>query len=135
MIAEPDSRNYPQKRHTRDEWLAKFHQAGERCHFCEKPLTLATATKEHLTPRCRGGSDAIENVVPACWECNQMKLWRTEAEFLEERDRLLSTRRARIGGIPKPKPSMLSLEEKNEPGLLKTLVMERETKSTWWRSA
>jgi HNH endonuclease len=134
MSAEQDASFFPQKRHSRKEWLDKFHDCERQCHYCQAPLTIETATKDHLTPTCRGGSDGIENIVPACLACNQMKAWRTEAEFLEARHLLISTRERRIGGISKPKPSVLSPEEANEPGLLKKITGEREQVSWAWRN-
>ena len=31
------------------------------------------ATVDHVIPRTKGGQDVIENVVLACWPCNQSK--------------------------------------------------------------
>jgi hypothetical protein len=121
------------QRHTRTEWIAKFQQCGCKCYYCEIPLTLKQAEKEHKIPICRGGDDAIENIVPACKPCNAMKAWRTEAEFYEERHRLVQKSIAH-GGIPKPKATVLSPEEANEPGLLKKLCWERERISWAWRN-
>ena len=132
MSSDQNASLFPQKRHTLKEWRAKFYQCDQRCHYCREPLTLATATKDHLTPTCRGGSDEIENIVPACLFCNQMKTWRTEAEFFEVRHLLISTKEKRIGCIAKPKPSVLSPEEANEPGLLKKLMRERDGIRTSW---
>jgi hypothetical protein len=119
--------------HTHEEWLQKLSKSGPVCHYCKCDLTSATAVKEHLTPLCRGGSDKINNIVPACEPCNQMKAWRTEAEFVRDRPALLQ-RRTVIRGIYKPKP-LSSLEERaNEPGLLKKVVSERERISWSWRN-
>jgi hypothetical protein len=120
------------KKHTRQEWLRKFQQCGSCCHYCEKPLTIDTATKDHQTPTCRGGSDAIDNIVPACLDCNQRKAWRTEQEFLAVRYSL-STNMRGVGGIGNPK-SRPSLDERlNEPGMLKKVIHERERISWAWR--
>jgi HNH endonuclease len=136
MNATQDATFFPQKRHTRKEWLAKFYDCEQECWYCQLPLTLETATKDHRTPTCRGGSDEISNIVPACLGCNQMKAWRTEAEFVEARPSLISTRARRIGCIDKPKPSVLSPEEANEPGLLKRIMSERDgMRASWaWRN-
>lgn len=52
-----------------------------RCHFCSCELTADTATVDHLRPRCRGGTNASENLVLSCQSCNCTKGNRTEAEF------------------------------------------------------
>lgn len=67
--------------HTQRQWEGKFFRCGMRCQYCYKPLTLEEAEKEHLTPRARGGSDTIDNIVPACKDCNQRKGTMTDKEF------------------------------------------------------
>ena len=122
------------RNHTRQEWIAKMASHGLQCHYCECSLTTETVTKDHLTPTCRGGSDLIENIVPACLPCNQKKTWRTEAEFLAVRP-FLSTGLGGTSFIKPPAPARLSLEERfNEPGLLKRVIGERERVSWAWRN-
>lgn len=73
--------------HTTRQWTAKFFRCGMRCWYCYKPLSLLpgdgiqVATKDHQIPISRGGSDRIENIVPACFECNRYKGDMTEEEF------------------------------------------------------
>ena len=133
MNDSKNQRQNPQvvhKHHTREEWIWKFQTLGGKCHYCGVQLTAETVTKDHLTPTCRGGSDEISNVVPACMPCNSKKAWRTEAEFREVLPRL-STRSVTI---PNPKPCKLAPEETHEPGLLKKIVIEREQVSWAWRN-
>jgi 5-methylcytosine-specific restriction endonuclease McrA len=115
------------------QWIKRFLDHGPFCHYCEIRLTLDTAVREHLTPLCRGGADSTDNLVPSCDQCNQMKAWRTDDEFFRDRPMLLARRTSRRT-IALPTPSGLSLEEANEPGLLKRLSNERERVSRWWRS-
>jgi hypothetical protein len=138
--SEANRENLPQiirRRHTRKEWIDKLVEHGLFCHYCKTELTAETLTKDHLTPTCRGGSSAIENMVPACLPCNQMKAWRTEDEFMSARA-FLSTRRRGTSFnscIPRPEPPKISYEERfNEPGLLKRLIGEREQVSWAWRN-
>jgi len=52
---------------------------GRRCAYCgaeNVPLYV-----EHLTPVCRGGSNRVRNLAPACLKCNLAKGDRTAAEF------------------------------------------------------
>lgn len=73
--------------HTQRQWEGKFFRCGMRCFYCLKPLMLKSelrseqATKDHLTPRSRGGNDLIGNIVSACFDCNQRKGQMTEEEF------------------------------------------------------
>jgi len=43
---------------------------GLICHWCHRPLTLTTATIEHLRNRSDGGSNALQNLRLACAPCN-----------------------------------------------------------------
>ena len=120
-----------QDHHTEREWQRKFFGMGAHCYYCQKPLLLKEATKDHLTPSCRGGSDKISNIVPACLPCNQMKGWRTESEFYAARPSLAKYSQARAAK-DKPK-AQLSLDERvNEYGLLKKVTGERERVSWFW---
>lgn len=44
-----------------------------RCCYCERHLTLTTATLDHVHPVSKGGTDAEGNFVLACYACNQAK--------------------------------------------------------------
>lgn len=63
---------------------------GWKCFFCETPLTLLTMTEDHLRPRSKGGSDKVENIVPACATCNMRKgnkmPWQFTRELRAEKD-------------------------------------------------
>jgi 5-methylcytosine-specific restriction endonuclease McrA len=43
------------------------------CKYCGKELTMQTATIDHVIPRCKGGTNAKENLVLACFKCNNDK--------------------------------------------------------------
>jgi 5-methylcytosine-specific restriction endonuclease McrA len=59
--------------HTRAEWLLRVDELGWKCFYCLKPLHVETLTKDHFIPLAQGGSDSIENLVPACLACNLSK--------------------------------------------------------------
>lgn len=61
---------------------------GGRCYYCDSALCRgaqhpkAQPTLDHRVPPGRGGSNAIENLVAACFDCNQRKGDMTGDEFL-----------------------------------------------------
>lgn len=67
--------------HTKGEWAAKLSCAGGLCTYCKRPLGRVTH-KDHVIPVSRGGSDSIDNVTPACWDCNMAKGAMTGDEFI-----------------------------------------------------
>lgn len=71
----------------REEWLALLERYGGRCHYCGAEGRMDA---DHRIPLSRGGSNMIDNIVPACKSCNCSKNDRTEEEFwayLAERGR------------------------------------------------
>src|SRR5258708_10520551 len=52
-----DSEKFAQNTHTVREWQIKFFAMGAKCYYCETPLLLKDAEREHRTPKCRGGLD------------------------------------------------------------------------------
>ena len=65
---------------TAAEWIGLVTQFGGVCGYCgaEGPLQA-----DHRVPLCRGGTNFIENIIPACARCNQRKGKATEMEFRE----------------------------------------------------
>lgn len=63
------------------EWIALIEKHGFKCFYCTKAITKKTATRDHMTPVCRGGSDEITNIVPTCKRCNDRKAQKTAEEF------------------------------------------------------
>lgn len=44
---------------------------GPQCHWCRVPFDdLVLPTFDHIIPRRKGGSDALDNLVLACAPCN-----------------------------------------------------------------
>ena len=53
--------------------------AGAVCVYCAiRPAEVL----DHVLPRSRGGTDLPDNLVPACWRCNDAKNARTPAEWI-----------------------------------------------------
>lgn len=64
-------RLYPQQR--RRKIRARLMQQNPRCFYCQSPVDWDGATLDHVLPKAKGGTDAIENLVLACRKCNQAK--------------------------------------------------------------
>jgi 5-methylcytosine-specific restriction endonuclease McrA len=56
--------------HTLDEWINTLELFGHKCCYCGSDKNL---TKDHVVPLSRGGTNYIENIVPACHSCNSSK--------------------------------------------------------------
>lgn len=65
--------------HTGSEWLEKLNEYAGRCAYCgivlETPSKTnpRSRTKDHVVPLVHGGTDYIDNIVPACLRCNGRK--------------------------------------------------------------
>ncbi|MGH2377999.1 MAG: HNH endonuclease signature motif containing protein [Candidatus Limnocylindria bacterium] len=62
------------------EWVELVERHGQRCAYCGSDGPLHA---DHRVPLCRGGPNAIENILPGCRSCNLRKFTSTEAEFRE----------------------------------------------------
>jgi 5-methylcytosine-specific restriction endonuclease McrA len=67
---------------TPKEWVALLKQFDFKCFYCHVELTKKTRTIDHKLPISRGGTNEIENLVPACRRCNLSKNSKTAEEFL-----------------------------------------------------
>lgn len=62
------------------EWLSIQKKYNNRCFYCGRQTKL---TKDHVVPISRGGSDTLDNIVPACMRCNRLKSAITIGNFKE----------------------------------------------------
>jgi len=53
------------------------------CPYCLKQFPLSEATKDHITPKSRGGKTEPANIVLACKPCNNEKGALDAAEYAE----------------------------------------------------
>ena len=65
--------------HTKTEWLALLIEYGNCCGYCGAGDNQLS--KDHATPLSRGGTDDIDNIIPACLPCNRRKHAKTADEF------------------------------------------------------
>ena len=64
------------------EWRSLVLRYESRCAYCG---TVAPLEADHRTPLSRGGSNSVDNILPACGPCNRKKRNRTEEEFKASR--------------------------------------------------
>ncbi len=62
-------------------------ETGGRCPGCRRPITVATAHVDHMTPIARGGTNARENLQALCARCNLSKGAQTMEEWRKRRRR------------------------------------------------
>lgn len=64
---------------TREEWLHLVESYSGRCAYCgaQEPMTV-----DHVIPLSKGGSNGIENILPACRPCNTSKGTKSVEEFI-----------------------------------------------------
>jgi len=43
------------------------------CQYCGRRPPDVVLECDHVTPRCEGGSDDMDNLATSCWECNRGK--------------------------------------------------------------
>ena len=60
------------------EWLELLAHCGGVCSYCGKAGPLEV---DHRLPLSRGGTNFIDNILPACRSCNGRKHKMTETEF------------------------------------------------------
>ena len=51
----------------RKKLISKF---GKRCFWCHCKLSENQLTIDHIIPISKGGSNNLENLLPACFPCN-----------------------------------------------------------------
>ena len=76
--AAKSRRRYARKRgatgsHTLEAFLIVCDVWEWRCVYCGTPLNKKSVTEDHVIPISKGGTDFIDNIVPACASCNSRK--------------------------------------------------------------
>jgi 5-methylcytosine-specific restriction endonuclease McrA len=65
-------------RWTASDWTDLLVRYGHRCAYCGATGSL---TVDHRVPLARGGSNEVDNILPACGWCNRSKGTLSEGEF------------------------------------------------------
>jgi len=50
-----------------------YNTYGGRCALCGRPVGRGKMTIAHRVPLSKGGTNAPDNLMLACWECSHMK--------------------------------------------------------------
>jgi 5-methylcytosine-specific restriction endonuclease McrA len=69
---------------TNEEWQDRLLEYNYCCAYCYKPFPVDELTIDHMQPLSRGGTNTIDNLVPACISCNSRKLDKTPLEMLQK---------------------------------------------------
>lgn len=65
---------------TPEQWDERKYEFGGRCAYCNERAEVLEM--EHMDPLSCGGIHDMDNIVPACRECNASKYTLTALEFL-----------------------------------------------------
>lgn len=69
--------------HTAAEWNSVKEYFGLHCAYCLRHESeCGKLCRDHVLPLARGGSDDIDNIVPACRSCNSSKNAKTLTQML-----------------------------------------------------
>ena len=75
---------------SQQEWQSRLEEYDYCCAYCLEPLN-GDIEVEHMVPLCLGGTNTIDNIVPAHHKCNRDKDTRTPIELFM-RGRLFNPR-------------------------------------------
>jgi 5-methylcytosine-specific restriction endonuclease McrA len=70
--------------YTNEQWQERLAEYNYCCAYCYKPFTIEQLTVDHMIPLSRGGTNTIDNLVPACKSCNSRKKDKTPLEMLQK---------------------------------------------------
>jgi 5-methylcytosine-specific restriction endonuclease McrA len=85
-----------------------FREQEGVCVYCKKEMKWDVtapvkwkghpdeATVDHVTPRSKGGSNFLKNIVVCCFDCNARKADKTLIQFLVEESQRERDRRAKV---------------------------------------
>lgn len=65
------------------ERRAVLRKTGGHCAYCGKPIGYYDMQVDHVIPLRKGGTNDLDNLVPACRSCNHYKSTLTVNQFRE----------------------------------------------------
>ena len=76
-------------------WMGKCIHCNCKLLVADNGRSLGEATLEHIVPRTRGGTNAVENLAVACARCNREKGTRHDHKKGQRLDEVVALLRAR----------------------------------------
>ena len=74
--------NAPGRGVTAEDWKNIMRDYNYKCVYCGRGGRL---TMDHIVPLIKGGAHDVDNIVPACMDCNRKKNSKDLIVFLNER--------------------------------------------------
>ena len=59
-------------------------EQNRKCFYCNKTISRAELTADHIIPICKTKYHSSKNIVVACQDCNEKKDCKTVEEFIQE---------------------------------------------------
>lgn len=79
---ERDSRRADEKMLVLCGWFSEEGELEGHCAYCGIPISIHEVTVDHVDPQIQGGAESLNNLVPACIDCNQEKGGEQVEQFL-----------------------------------------------------
>lgn len=95
-----------------------FKRDGFKCQYCGRTPDGVVLEVDHIHPLAEGGTDDIENLVTACWDCNRGKGAKTldsraPVRDLVETAEVLREREAQLRAFHEASESLRKFEEQH----------------------
>lgn len=76
------SKSRGRRKFTTLERISVYDKGNGLCAICGEPIDFDNFTVDHIVPLYNGGSNAMDNLQPTCFVCNQMKQNMNRQQFL-----------------------------------------------------
>lgn len=79
------------RRLSASERRAVYNKMPGHCAYCGCEIELREMQVDHVTPLRKGGTDTLDNMLPACRSCNHYKSTLTVQQFRQMVERMPAT--------------------------------------------
>lgn len=84
---------------SKSDRFAVFHRDDFQCQYCGRRAPDAVLEVDHVEPVSGGGSNHIDNLVTACFDCNRGKSDKVLLNVPQSQDEILERRKAKLEQI------------------------------------